>query len=275
MTSIADLRNGCAVITGAGSGIGAAIALQTAEQYGVPIAVLDIELQRAEHSAAAIRATGGTAAAYALDVTDLAAVDRVAQEITQTLGAVTLLVANAGIEHSGSMWTIPPEHWRRVQDVNVNGMFNTVRAYLPGMIDSGQRAHVVCVASIGALGARSSMSAYIVSKHAALALGQCLSEDLNAVNANIGVSVLLPGPVATRIAQDALVTPSDEAAARMKELASLLDAEGHSPREVAIQALAGVVDNRGLIHTHQEAAERAVGALIGELESSLSGGTGK
>jgi len=269
VTSLIDLNRGCAVITGAGSGIGEALAVVAAEEHRMPVAVIDVSRDRAEATAARIGGAGGRAIAIAADVSDADAMMRVADQVARELGPVTFLAANAGIEHSGLMWTIPPEHWRRVQDVNVHGVFATVRAFVPGMIDSGLRSHVLCTASIGALGHRPSMSAYIVSKHAVLALGENLAIDLESADTNVGVSVLLPGVVETRIAKDALVSPTAEAEERRAALEERLDSQGASPISVAQRAFAGISAGERLIHTHQDAARVAVEHRTNELIDSV------
>lgn len=269
MTHLRDLRAGCAVITGGGSGIGAALAQRTAVSLSIPVAVLDLSTERAVRAAAAITNAGGVAYAWALDVTDAAAMHRAAAEITTTLGSPSLLVANAGIEHSGAVWLIPPEQWRRVQDVNVNGVFNTIRAFVPSMIEAGRRSHVVCLASIGGLAIRPAMSAYIVSKHAVLALSESLALDLGLAEADIGVSAVLPGPVATRIATDALVTPSAEAESARRRLEHLLNAEGLEPDAIAELILSGVDADLPWIFTHPALAAATVAERTGRLETAL------
>jgi len=270
VTSIAELRAGCAVVTGAGSGIGAAAATHAASELGLPVAVLDVVGDRAETTAAEITAAGGTAVAWTADVADAAAVDAVAEAVRARLGPVTLLMANAGVEHAGAVWTMPADQWRRVQDVNVNGVFNTLRAFVGPMVEARRRAHVVCVASIGALAIRPEMSAYIVSKHATLALAESLTVDLAAAGADIGVSVLLPGPVATRIAVDALVAPTDGAEPARRRLATLLDAEGLAPSEIAATAFAGVAEDREWIYTHPRLTGVTVAERVAKLEASVA-----
>jgi len=269
MVSVSDLRKGCAVVTGAGSGVGGALASHAAHALGMSVAALDVSFPRAEEKASQIREGGGNAIPYAVDVSDYSAVDRIASHVYDALGPVTLLAANAGIEHSGRLWATPSEQWRRVQDVNVNGMFNTIKGFVPQMIDSGLRGHVVCVASIGGLGFRASMGAYIVSKHAALALGESLALDLESADAKVGVSILLPGPVATRIADDALISPSHEAEAARAQLAALLDAEGVKPSEIARATFSGIAEGRKWIYTHPEMAAEAVAEMVTRLQASV------
>ena len=208
---------GVAVVTGAGSGIGAALVRRAAAE-GMTVVLADIAAERIQAAATAITGAGGKAHAVVTDVTDPGSVARLAEYTLEHAGAPTLLANNAGIESLGPLWEFSPERWRQVQAVNVDGVFYGVRSFLPAMIEAGGARHVLNTSSIGGISVGGFMTPYIVSKHAVRALSECLSIELEQVAPRIRVHVLLPGPVDTNIFRDAMSTDSDGVARRMSEL---------------------------------------------------------
>jgi NAD(P)-dependent dehydrogenase (short-subunit alcohol dehydrogenase family) len=270
MTSLDQLRQGCAVITGAGSGIGLGLATYAATEIGIPVAVMDVSIERAQTAAAGIRSRGGVAEPWAVDVTDPDAMGESAVQVTGRLGPVTFLAANAGVEHAGSLWSTTPAQWERVLSVNVNGVFNTVHAFLPAVIESGHRAHVLCTSSIGGIAVGPLMGAYFVSKHAVRTLAQCLAADLERAGADIGVSILLPGAVRSRIFEDATSSPgSADAAAYRADMTRMLATTGISPDEVAGIVFDAVLRDQMWVYPHEAQARGAIMATVATLTGSL------
>lgn len=192
-----------AVLTGAASGIGLATAT-TLAQRGLRIARLDVEAQ----ALAATRRQVCDAARPGTDVIDLAVdiadtdmVARAAAHLVESLGPPDLLINNAGVVGPRrALWQQSADDFAWVLGVNLSGVVNGLRAFLPAMVDAGH-GHVVNTASIAALTpiAGGGNAPYAASKAAIVALSRVLVEDLRTAGIGIGVSVLCPGPVTTNI----------------------------------------------------------------------------
>jgi len=125
---VETLRDGVAVITGAGSGIGEALALKAAAA-GMKVVLADIDVRRIDRVATAIEARGGAALAIQTDVADPTALERLAAQTHAAFGDVRLLVNNAGVETMGLVWDIPADLWERTFKINVLGVVSGVRAF--------------------------------------------------------------------------------------------------------------------------------------------------
>jgi NAD(P)-dependent dehydrogenase (short-subunit alcohol dehydrogenase family) len=241
-----------AVITGAGSGIGRALA-QACAAEGMRFALLDLKLPALEETARACRA-GDEALLQACDVTDEAAVERCAAAVYERFGAAHLLFNNAGVFTGGPMWTAPTREWRWCFEVNVMGVVHGLRSFIPRMLKAGEPAHIVNTASVGGLTSPPHYSVYSASKHAVVALSECLYHDLREVTDQIGVSVLCPAFVKTAIANapddDAADASNPEAAAHRKMTRDLMEKARLSADDVARIALGGVKTKRFYILTH-------------------------
>ncbi|MCR8550633.1 SDR family oxidoreductase [Salipiger sp. P9] len=188
----------CAAVTGAGHGNGRAIALGLA-RAGWAVAVLDVDAEAAEESAADIRAEGRDARAYRCDVSDLAACEQVARAIAADLGEIAALVNNAGIVRRGG---IADEALYDSLDatfaVNVTGMINTTRAFLPALRST--RGSIVNIASVASFIATPNNVAYNASKGAVKQFTQGLALDL--APEGIRANAIAPGIIETRMTQD-------------------------------------------------------------------------
>jgi len=218
---------GVAVITGAGAGIGAGLARHAAA-LGMTVVAADIDLESAERLADELNAGGGAAVAVACDVRDAQAVQDLADFTYREVGPVRLLVNNAGIEQFGYLWDTPVANWQRVMDINVSGVFHGVRAFLPKMIAAATPAWVWNLSSIGGVAAVPLQAPYIVSKHAVLALTECLRLEVElAGHADfIRVQAVLPGAVKSNIFEaaggvDSAAAGTDVAAAENQRAAML------------------------------------------------------
>jgi NAD(P)-dependent dehydrogenase (short-subunit alcohol dehydrogenase family) len=234
-----------AVITGGGSGIGAALARACAEA-SMRVVVADIDRSRAEAVAEAIsnRAPGTTA--VAVDVANPQDVDRLADTVYGMFGATHLLCNNAGVSPLGLAWDFTPADWDWVINVNLFGVVNGVRSFVPRMIAGGEEGHLVNTASGAALRATPRLAAYSASKHAVLGLSDALRVDLAAFP--ISVSTLFPGPTNTNIGESMTRLPSgapppEVVAANIDALLAGSDAGASTPIEadqVAALVLRGV-----------------------------------
>ena len=238
-----DLTGRLAVITGAGSGIGAGLARRAAA-LGMRVVVADIDDQAAAQVTAALVADGAEAWAEHVDVRDPASVESLAARAAER-GPVELLVNNAGVEQVGYLWELSEESWRRIWEINVGGVLNGIRSFVPRMIATGTPARVWNVASIGAISGMPMQGAYITGKHAVLGMTESLYMDLEQAGHPIRTSVVLPMAVASRIFADAELTSGGDAEqaesvrAMMREALSAAQTPDAAAAEIFRQGLAG------------------------------------
>jgi NAD(P)-dependent dehydrogenase (short-subunit alcohol dehydrogenase family) len=190
-----------AVITGAASGIGRALA-ERCVQEGMKVVLADIEAQALLQTSRELTAQGAQILALQTDVSQAAEVERLAQETFKTYGAVHLLFNNAGVGAGKSAWESPLEDWEWVLGVNLYGVIHGIRSFVPRMLENQTESYIVNTASIAGLTSGPGLSVYMASKHAVVSLTETLYHELTLRGANIRVSVLCPGFVKTNI-QDA------------------------------------------------------------------------
>lgn len=242
---------GVAVITGAASGIGEGLARHAAA-LGMKVVLADIAVERMDAVAAEIRAAGGEALTVPTDVTDPAAIDRLAAKTHETWGDVRLLVNNAGIETLGFVWELPASTWDKTLAINVNAVVHGVRAFAPRMLAAGRKAFIANTSSIGGLGMMPVQTSYIMSKHAVLAFSECLHLEMQVKKAPIQVSAILPGPVATRIFEDAKADSDPVAAHHREVMRAMLGQSGISGLEAAQRILSQIAAGQFWVSTHPE-----------------------
>jgi short-subunit dehydrogenase len=240
-------KGGVAVITGAGSGIGEALALRAAA-IGMKVVLADIDVRRIDRVATAIEAAGGTALAIQTDVADPTALDRLAAETHAAFGDVRLLVNNAGVETMGLVWDIPAELWERTFRINVLGVVSGVRAFAPRMLERGLPAYIANVASVGALSIFPVETPYICSKHAVLSYTEGLYMEMRLQQAPIHVSAVMPGPVATAIFTDA--KGAGDAQHHHRAAMQGMLADGMEPAAAAERILTGIAAGDFWVSTH-------------------------
>ena len=257
-----DLVGRTAVVTGAASGIGRALAERFAAQ-GMRVALADVEKVALEETTESLAATGAEVMGRVTDVSSRSDVDALAAEVTERFGVPHVLCNNAGVSGGGGpLWSTTERDWSWVLGVNLMGVVHGLQAFLPAMVASGQPGHVVNTSSVLGLSTGGG-SIYGVTKHAVTRLTEGLWYDLQAAAAPIGVSVLCPGMVATRIVSAGRNRPEhlrnevDEgaaaAAARRTEAAQARFLEsGMSPEEVADQVVDAVLHDRFYVLTHPE-----------------------
>lgn len=193
-----QLAGGVAVITGAGGGLGSALARRLG-QLQMQVIVADIALHKAQEVASSVVENGGKAEARLVDVSKPDQLDKLADYVHAQFGDVQLLINNAAIETLGLCWEVPLTQWESTLNVNIHGVVHGVRAFLPRMIESEKECWVANVSSIGAFGTIPDQSAYIMTKHAIQAFTEGLYLDVKGIGAPIHVSAVIPGLLRTGI----------------------------------------------------------------------------
>lgn len=192
------LKNRLALVTGAGGGLGTAIASGFAAQ-GAKVIVADLDPAKAAQTAQRIVAEGGQAVSEMLDVTDRMAVNAFARHVAATHGEIDILVNNAGISGRTRFdETQSPEVWDRVIAVNLQGTFNTTYAFLPAL--KSTRGTIINLASVASFISTPSTAAYVVSKGAVRSLTQTLARELGQYG--IRVNAVAPGVMETEMTAD-------------------------------------------------------------------------
>lgn len=180
-----------AVVTGAGSGIGRAVAVRFAQE-GARVAVLDRDLDGAKQTVAEIRAAGGTASAFAIDISDAASVSTAVAAVLTSFEQIDVLVNNAGIDSDAGLLDTSESLWDRILDVDLKGMFLVTKALMPALIASGHGA-VVNTSSVSGLVAGGGL-AYTAAKHGVIGFTRALSAEFGQ---HVRSNVVLPGAIET------------------------------------------------------------------------------
>jgi NAD(P)-dependent dehydrogenase (short-subunit alcohol dehydrogenase family) len=197
-----QLEGRVAVVTGGASGIGRGMIGAFADA-GMKLVLVDVEKEPLEKAVAELVASGHEAVGLECDVSDVDAVERTAERAFDAFGAVHVLCNNAGV--AGAMggargrgsWNAPLADWEWVINVNLWGVIYCVRAFLGRMVEQGEEGHVVNTASMAGL--LNGSGVYGVTKHGVVAYSESLFNELRMLESKIGVSVLCPGFVSTRI----------------------------------------------------------------------------
>ncbi|WP_426403425.1 SDR family NAD(P)-dependent oxidoreductase [Streptomyces sp. R-07] len=234
-----------AVITGASSGIGAGLARHAAG-LGMKLVLADIAAERLAEFAGELSATGAEVTAVVTDVADPASVEALADTAYTCHGAVDLLVNNAGIMAMGYSWEIPAARWDAMLRINIGGYVNGIRAFVPRMLERGEKAWVVNVSSVGGMLPSPLMAPYSVTKFGTLALTESLHYEMQMKGAPIQVSVVTPGSVKSEIFKAARPgeTEPPEIAAFNEQLQNLADEHGLTPEEHAERVFEMVAEGK-------------------------------
>ncbi len=241
------------LVTGAGSGIGRATAFAFAEA-GARVVAVDRDAEAAARTAELSRLIGAPEAwAETVDVSDEAAMEKLADKVAAEYGVVDVLVNNAGIGLGGSFLDTSVEDWKNVLDVNLWGVIHGCRLFGRQMADRGQGGHIVNIASAAAFQPSRALSAYGTSKAAVLMLSESLRAEL--AGRGIGVSAICPGFVNTNITSTARFAgvDADEEKRRQKRTARLYGLRNYPPEKVADAILRAVVRNQAVVPVTPEA----------------------
>ncbi|EHK78883.1 short-chain dehydrogenase/reductase SDR [Sinorhizobium meliloti CCNWSX0020] len=191
---MSDIRDKVVIITGASSGIGEAVAKALASE-GAKVVVGARRTERLETLVRDINASGGLAAARALDVTNLEDMQSFADFAEKEFGAVDVIVNNAGVMPLSPLASLKVDEWNRMIDVNIRGVLHGIAAVIPGMTVRGS-GHVINVASIGAHAVTPTAAVYCATKYAVWAI----SDGLRQENDKIRVTTISPGVVESELA---------------------------------------------------------------------------
>lgn len=269
MNAVETFGGGVAVITGAGAGIGAGLARHAAN-LGMTVVLVDINAGAIADLRDEIRAAGGSATDVVCDVRDADAVQALADDVYRDLGPVRLLVNNAGIEQFGYLWDTPVENWQRVVDINISGVFHGVKAFLPKMMATDAPAWVWNLSSIGGVAVVPLQAPYIMSKHAVLALTECLHLEVQSAghDHHVHVQAVLPGAVVSDIFESAGGVDSGDAGAAEGQRAAMLDikAEAMDPLAAAEVVFEQAAEGRFYLLTQPD----YVGSAMAERARVLS-----
>jgi NADP-dependent 3-hydroxy acid dehydrogenase YdfG len=243
-----------AVITGAASGIGRALA-EHCVQNGMTVVLADVEVAALELAEDDFRSRGATVLAVPTDVSKAESVAALAQQTLDNFGAVHLLCNNAGVAVGGPIWEASLEDWAWVVNVNLWGVVHGIRTFVPQMLKQDEPCHIVNTASIAGIISTPGLGVYNVTKHGVVTLSETLYQELQAAGSQIGVSVLCPGWVKTRIGESARNRPGvaqQNAAGLGGNGIAKAIAGGLAPEELAAQVLTAVREKRFYVLTHPD-----------------------
>lgn len=255
-----DLNGKTAFITGGASGIGFGLAEAFVDQ-GMNVVIADIEEQALAAAKEKLAGQSNKRAdnrihAIRLDVTDRAAYAAAADEVARVFGNLHVLCNNAGVASRGLIQNATYDDWDWTLGVNIGGVVNGIRTFLPRMLAHGEEGHIVNTSSMAGLGAAPGNVVYSTSKFAVVGLSEGLRKEL--ANQNIGVTVLCPAAVRTNFNRNERNRPQKFADAGTKlteeyyELADKSFEGGTEPREMGEMTVTAIKENRAYVLPHLE-----------------------
>lgn len=264
---MSDFQGKSAIVTGAASGIGRALSVELARR-GAKVLLTDVNEAGVREAAAAI---GGAARARVLDVRDADDVERAVAETVDAHGAIDLLVNNAGIAIGGELQELALGHWRRIIDINVNGVVHGVQAAYPRMVKQG-RGHILNIASLAGLGPAPLLVPYSATKHAVVGLSTSLR--IEAAALGVRVSVACPSAIETPIldSENPADLPSLSWRPNMRRFLTRLAGPPYPVSQMAVEVLDAVERNEAVIVLPARArAAWRIGRLFPGLVEKLAG----
>ena len=247
-----------AVITGAASGLGRALAGAFGAQ-GLKLVLADVDEAALARSAGELRARGFPVAAQPTDVSQGESVEQLARAALEAFGAVHVVCNNAGVAPLGVVWEATEQDWRWALGVNLWGVIHGVRVFTPILLRQGDEGHIVNTASVAGFIAPPGMGVYNVTKHAVVALSETLHHDLAARASKVRCSVVCPAFFASGIADSERTRPGALRSDRTKSaedraLEAMLHKATESGRlsaeDIAARVLDAVRDERFYVLTH-------------------------
>ncbi|WP_321393821.1 SDR family NAD(P)-dependent oxidoreductase [Emcibacter sp.] len=254
-----DFNGKLAVITGAASGIGRGLA-EKAASLGMNLVLADVDQAGLEQLKQDLVTSRDVAVEVRhTDVSDPDEIEALADFAFTRFGTVDLLFNNAGVMISGMSWERDLKDWNWVMGVNLYGVVNGIRSFLPRMMTQGTPARIVNTGSISGFLSSPAISIYSASKHAVVSLSETLKFELELARSQVGVSVICPGAVTTQIADADRNRPEkekpmeDEAHKAMKDqLRQGLAATGMDPAKAADIVFDAIGEEKFWIFTHPE-----------------------
>ncbi|BBB63030.1 3-hydroxybutyrate dehydrogenase [Undibacterium sp. Ji83W] len=234
------LNNKVALITGAASGIGKEIAIEYAKQ-GAKIVIADMALEAAQATAKEIEASGGTAMAVAMNVTDETQVDKGVADAVAAYGNIDILISNAGIQIISPLVDLSLDNWKKMLAIHLDGAFLTTRACMRSMIAGGKGGSVIYMGSVHSHEASPLKAPYVTAKHGLIGLAKTVAKE-GAKN-NIRANVICPGFVRTPLVDKQIPEQAKELGITEEEviknvmLKETVDGEFTTVQDVAQTAL--------------------------------------
>lgn len=269
-----NLNGKVAVVTGGASGIGHAMATRFAAE-GMKLVLVDIEAGPLAEAAKAFESEGVEVLTQQIDVSDPAKMDALAAKTLERFGSVHVVCNNAGVGSGGPMWELTTEDWEFCLRPNLWGVIHGVRVFTKHMIAQDE-GHIVNTASMAGLVSVPGMGPYNVTKHGVVTLSETLFHELAALGSKVGVSVLCPGHVNTRIwesdrnrPEELAATGNDLSSDEMRETVEgfrALTAASLDPARVADQVLDAILDGTFYIHTHENHRAAVTARMQGILD---------
>ena len=214
-----SIKGKTAIITGGGRGIGRATAIALANE-GVNVGLIGLKQENLDKVSVELQDANVKVATASADVTDLAAIEQATEKLKNELGAIDILINNAGTGKFGGFLELSPEEWKNIVDVNLMGVYNATRAVLPGMIEQSSGDIINISSTAGQKGAPVT-SAYSSSKFAVMGLTESLALEVR--KHNIRVTALTPSTVVTDLAHESnLITGDAERVMHPEDLADLI-----------------------------------------------------
>jgi 3-oxoacyl-[acyl-carrier protein] reductase len=227
-----SLKGKNAIITGAGKGIGKAIAIALAQE-GVNVGLLARTLSDLESLAEEVKSLGAKVSIATVDVADMDAVNAAVLKVKNELGTIDILINNAGVASFGKFLELEPSRWEEIVKVNLFGAYYTARAVLPEMIEK-QSGDIINISSTAGKNGAAVTSAYSASKFALIGMSESLMQEVR--KHNIRVSTLLPSTVASDMAIDLKLTDGNpEKVMQPEDLAELIIAQLKLNRRVFVK----------------------------------------
>ncbi len=273
-----ELAGRTAFVTGGASGIGLALGRAFAEA-GMKVMLADIETGALSAAVKSLHNVGPDVRGVVCDVTDPGSIDRAANASYEAFGQVHVVCHNAGVGGGSGIDNISLDDWRWVLDVNLMGVLYGIRTFLPHIRAHGEGGHIVNTASMAGMVSGLGFSPYSASKFAVVAMSEGLAMQLEPLD--IGVSVLCPGWVRTRIAESARnrlerygPAPTLDPASRafMAQISGLVQS-GLDPADVAARVLAAIRENEFYVFTHPQMRgeiERRFGQILAAMDEAAT-----
>lgn len=251
-----DFSDKLAVVTGASSGIGQAIAVELAS-HGASVVLVGTNLQRLGETQKRCDDIGATAHMHQADVSDVVQMQGLADYVLSEIGVPDILVNNAGVVMSGLIHEVEPEDWQRLIAINVMGVVYGCRYFLPAMIERGQGGHVVNMASAAGLIGQPGMSTYCATKHAVVGMSASMRYELS--GNNIGVTTICPGYVQTPIKDNLKLVGKLNTERVRNKVASDMKRNGLTAAQVARRTLKGIKNNEAFVTIGRDARAANLG----------------